>query len=229
MKTSQRIIVFLEKLNLILKLVLLMTGAVMFFILFPFLLKYGLKVYILFFTLLILSGITFRIVAGKKAFKVIMWLWAGGSIIYLIIAFFLIIKGVQPLLYMKMDRLDMILYYVSYPLRVLGIFFTGLIFSSITSPVEFLRWGGTGLKIALVYRSFEYSANSFETNMKALIIQGEWPDFSKDAKNFRGTFLVLKSAPMLVATTFRNLIMWFPWAWICYNTLKNDVDKRREK
>ena len=229
MKTSQKITLFMENLNLIVKFVLLMSGAVVFFVLFPFLLKHGLKVYILFFTLLVLAGVTFRIVAGKKAFKVIMWLWAGGSIIYLIVAAFLIVKGVQPLLYLKMDRFDMILYYVSYPLRVLGIFFTGLIFSSITSPVEFLRWGDFGLKIALVYRSFEYSANSFETNMKALIVQGEWPDFSRDAKNFRRTFLVVKSTPMLVAITFRNIILWFPWAWICYNTLRKNVDKRRGK
>ena len=222
MKTSQKITIFMENLNLIVKFVLLMSGAVVFFVLFPFLLKHGLKVYILIFTLLVLAGVTFRIVAGKKAFKVIMWLWAGGSIIYLIVAAFLIVKGVQPLLYLKMDRFDMILYYVSYPLRVLGIFFTGLIFSSITSPVEFLRWGDFGLKIALVYRSFE-------TNMKALIVQGEWPDFSRDAKNFRRTFLVVKSTPMLVAITFRNIILWFPWAWICYNTLRKDVDKRREK
>ena len=229
MKTAQKITVYLEKLNLIVKLVLLMAGAVIFFILFPFLLKYGFYVYAPFFALLVLSGIIYRIVSGKKAFKVIMLLWAGGSIIYMIIAVFLIIKNIQPLPYLEMDRLDMTLYYASYPLRVLGIFFTGLIFSSITSPVEFLGWGDFGLKVALVYRSFEYSANSFETNLKALIVQGEWPDFSKEGKNFRGSFLVLKYAPILVATTFRNLILWFPWAWICYNTLKRDIEKRRGK
>jgi hypothetical protein len=228
-ETAKKMRAFLEKQNLIVKLILLMTGAVIFFILFPFLLKYGFYVYIIFFVLLILSGITFRIVSGKKAFKVIMLLWAGGSVIYMVIAVFLILKGIQPLPYLEMSRLDMTLYYASYPLRVLGIFFTGLIFSSITSPVEFLGWGDFGLKIALVYRSFEYSANSFETNLKALIIQGEWPDFSKEAKNFRRSFLVLKYAPSLVATTFRNLILWFPWAWICYNTLKGEIEKRRDK
>ena len=108
-----------------------------------------------------------------------MWLWTTGSVIYLLIAFVLIIKGIQPLPYIEMDRIGMILYYVSYPLRVLGIFFAGLIFSSITSPVEFLKWGEFGLKITLAYRAFEYSVNAFDANREALILQNQWPDFTK--------------------------------------------------
>jgi hypothetical protein len=158
-----------------------------------------------------------------------MWLWTSGSVIYLIIAFVLIMKDIQPLPYIEMDRIGMILYYVSYPLRVLGIFFTGLIFSSITSPIEFLKWGGFGFKITLAYRAFEYSVNAFDANREALILLNQWPDFTKGDNGFRRIVTVLKSAPILVSTTFRNLILWFPWAWICFNSLKKEIEKREEQ
>jgi hypothetical protein len=155
-----------------------------------------------------------------------MWLWGSGSILYLVIALILILRGVQPLPYLHMEPLQMALYYMSYPFRVLGIFFIGLTFSQITSPAEFLRWGETGLKIALVYRAFEYSINSFEENRRALLIEGTWPEFLKGNRNYKMVFSIIRSAPVLVATTFRNIILWYPWAWICYNSLKLDIKKR---
>ncbi len=125
-----------------------------------------------------------------------------------------------------MDKPSMILYYLSYPLRVLGIFFTGLFFAGITSPAEFLRWGSIGLKIALLYRAFEYSITSFEENRIALTIQGSWPD--SDSKNkFKALFKVIKVSSLLIAITFRNIILWFPWAWLCYTNLKKDLLRKR--
>ncbi len=229
MNLSKRIKTSLKELNLVIKFLILVSGGACFFILFPFCLKYGLFTYILFFLLLFIFGAVFRIVSERRAFRVILWLWASGSIIYLIIATFLIIKGVQPLPYLKMDRLNLIIYYISYPLRVLGIFFSGLIFAHITSPVEFLRWGRAGVKIALAYRAFEYSVNAFEENRIALLIQGVWPDFSNEKRSFKMIYMALKYAPVLVATTFRNIILWFPWAWICYNSIRKEIIGRSEK
>ncbi|KPJ85405.1 MAG: hypothetical protein AMS17_14415 [Spirochaetes bacterium DG_61] len=219
----------LESLNIYFKFALLVAGAALFFVLFPFLHRYGTVLYILFAFFLLLFGVLFRFVAGRKTFRITLWLWASGSLIYLVIAFFLILKGVQPLPYLRMGRPEMILYYVSYPLRVLGIFFSGLIFSSITSPIEFLRWGEKGLKIALAYRAFEYSMNAFEENRVALLIQGAWPDFTGRGRKLGLVFKAVQSAPLLVATTFRNLILWFPWAWICYNSLRKNIAGRKEK
>jgi hypothetical protein len=213
----------LRNAHLIIKILLLLTGAALFFLLFPFLLKYGIYTYAGFFSLLILFGVLFRIVTDKKTFKVTMLLWATGSIIYMIVAIILILRGVQPLPYMQMGYLQLILYYVSYPLRVLGIFFTGLIFAGITSPAEFLRWGDMGLRIALMYRAFEYSVNSLEEIRKALIMQGEWPETYGNDTYGRKIRMLVKGAPILVSTIFRNIILWFPWAWICYTNLRKEV------
>lgn len=218
----------LRKLPLVIKLSLLVSGASLFFILFPFLLRYGTIIYTLFFSLLIISGAIFRIVTDRNTFITTLWLWGGGSIIYLIIALFLILRGVQPLPYIQFETLPLIIYYLSYPLRVLGIFFIGLIFANITSPAEFLSWGEKGLKIALVYRAFEYSVQTFSETKIALLIQGEWPDFSGTKRQgFREMLMVVRSAPVLIATAFRNIILWFPWAWICYNNLKKEIIIRR--
>lgn len=227
MKSSQRVICLLTGLPLWAKLFLLVSGALLFFFLFPFFLKHWTYNYMAFLFLLLLYGVLFRIVAGKKIFRITVWLWASGSFIYMIVAFVLIVKGIQPLPYIKMDRAQLILYYASYPMRVLGIFFTGLIFSHVTSPAEFLRWGRVGLKIALAYRAFEYSLGAFEQNRFALLVQGKWPDFSERKGHFRKFFMVLKSSPLLIATTFRNIIFWFPWAWICYNRLQKEILYRR--
>lgn len=200
-------------------------GAALFFVLFPFLLKYGVPVYIFFSALLTGTGIVFFFIAGKRLFKITVWLWASGSIVYFCIAAFLILRDVQPLPYVRMDDLNRILYYFSYPLRVLGIFFVGLTFSKVTSPVEFLVWGEAGLKIALAYRAFEYSVASFDEVRQALVIQGEWPDFKKRGNSLRKAVLAIRSAPVLVATSFRNIILWFPWAWICYVKLHKDLKR----
>ncbi len=213
----------LRRLPLVVKILFLVLGAALFFLLFPFLLRFGAPVYFIFGALLFGTGTVFFSVAGRRTFKITLWLWATGSIIYFCIAAVLILKGVQPLPYMHMNDLNRVLYYFSYPLRVLGIFFTGLIFSSITSPAEFLRWGETGLKIALSYRAFEYSVNSFENVRQALLIQGEWPDFRRKGRIFTKAVLAIRGAPVLVATAFRNIILWFPWAWICYNKLRHDL------
>ena len=227
-KAGKKIVILLNNMKLIYKIMFLIGGGAIFFILFPFLLGYGKSIYIAYFLILIIYAILFRVVAGKKSFKITMWLWASGSIIYLIISVFLILKGIQPLPYVKMNKFDLILYYLSYPLRVLGIFFTGLVFVAITSPIEFLKFGKLGLGIALIYRAFEYSISSFEENRIALMIQGSWPDFTDNVNKIRLFFKLIKSTPLLIATTFRNIILWSPWAWICYNAIKKEITRRME-
>jgi len=223
MKIYPKIRTFLETRSLWVKLIVLISGAGLFFVLFPFLLRYGTVVYILYIIFLFCFGVLFRIVSDKKTFRVTLWLWGSGSLIYMIIAIVLILRGSQPLPYITLEPLHLVLYYISYPLRVLGIFFAGLLFAEVTSPVEFLRFGEIGLKIAMAYRAFEYSVNAFEVNRVALTIQGEWPDISGGKIRFKEVLLFLKYAPVLVSTTFRNIILWFPWAWICYSTIKNDL------
>lgn len=229
MTFTQKIKTYLEELNLIIKLSMLVIVAICFFILFPFLLNYGKIVYIILFSLFSISLSLLRIISGKKIFRITIWLWASGSIIYLIIAGFMIYKRIQPLPYIYFQGWKLLLYYLSYPLRLLGIFATGIIFVTITSPIEFLKWGNSGLKIALAYRAFEYSINAIEENRISLIIQGEWPDFSEGRRGLKRVYRVIKYAPKLVATTLRNIILWVPWAWICYNTLKKEIFEEGKK
>jgi len=229
MGLSRRTTEALRSLHLILKILFLMTGAALFFLLFPFLLRYGIPVYSVLAVLIVCTGILFRMVAGKRAFRITMLLWAGGSIIYMIIAAVLILRDVQPIPYMHLERVHLILYYLSYPLRVLGIFFIGLIFAGVTSPAEFLQWGALGMRIALLYRAFEFSVLSISDIRKALILQGEWPERSGGHRAGQNIGMFVKGTPVLVATIFRNIILWFPWAWICYTDLREEIKGRKKR
>jgi hypothetical protein len=209
--------------HLLWKILFLITGAALFFLLFPFLLRYGTPVYCGLALILICIGVLFRVVVGKRAFRITTMLWAGGSLVYMIIAAVLILRDVQPLPYVHLERVQLFLYYLSYPLRVLGIFYTGLIFASVTSPVEFLHWGELGIRIALLFRAFEFSVLSIDDIRRALILQGEWPERTGGAAAGRQIAMFIKGTPLLVATIFRNIILWFPWAWICYTELREDI------
>jgi hypothetical protein len=226
---SRRITGGLRSLHLVFKLLLLFSGGGLFFLLFPFLLRFGMPVYGLLFFLLLSFGVLFRMVTGRQTFRITMLLWAGGSLIYLLIAAVLILRNVQPLPYMVMSRAQLVLYYLSYPLRVLGIFFTGLVFAGITSPADFLHWGEVGLRIALIYRAFEYSVISLGEVRRALVLQGEWPERRGGQRTGRKIGLFLRGAPVLVAMIFRNIILWFPWAWMCYAKLKRELSKGGKK
>ena len=229
MGLSRRTTEAFRSLHLVLKILFLITGAALFFLLFPFLLRYGIPVYSVLAFLLVCTGILFRMVTGKRVFRITMMLWAGGSIIYMIIAAVLILRDVQPIPYMHLERVHLILYYLSYPLRVLGIFFIGLIFAGVTSPAEFLHWGELGIRIALLYRAFEFSVFSISDIRKALILQGEWPERSGGYRAGQNIGMFVKGTPVLVATIFRNIILWFPWAWICYTDLREEIKGRKQK
>ena len=226
MSLSVRVQEAFRNIRLFWKILFLILGAVLFFLLFPLLLRYGTPVYCALALFLICTGILFLLVAGKRAFRITMILWAGGSVIYMIIAAVLIVRDVQPLPYMHFDRVHLMLYYFSYPLRVLGIFFIGLIFAGVTSPAEFLRWGKFGLRVALLYRAFEFSVLSIHDIRKALVLQGDWPERVGGFSSGRNIGMFLKGTPLLVATIFRNIILWFPWAWICYTELKEEIKGR---
>jgi len=222
------IVTRMRKLPLPFKLFFLLSGAVIFFFLFPFLLRRGIEKLWTLVPVLLVLGIFFRITAGRRTFRILLWLWAGGSVLYMIIAVVLILRNIQPLPYMTLQGPSLAFYYLSYPLRVLGVFFVGLIFASITSPAEFIRWGETGLRIALAYRAFEYSVNSLDQVREALIVQGQWPEGGKGG-SYGNLFRLIKNAPLLIAVTFRNIILWFPWAWICYRNLRINSAKRSIK
>jgi hypothetical protein len=210
------------------KIAMLLAGAGFFFILFPYLQKRVYITFAAFMAVLLFTAFLFRSVSTRRMFRSTLWLWASGSAVYLVIAAVLILRGVQPLPYRTMDMPQLLLYYLSYPLRVLGIFFVGLIFTAVTSPTEFLRWGEVGLKIALAYRAFEYAVQSLDQTRQALLIQGEWPD-PADRGGFGKLARTIRSVPLLITTMFRNIILWYPWAYICYTNLSSTILERKKR
>jgi hypothetical protein len=215
--------------KLALKILFLFAGALVFFLLFPFFLTRGWAGFSVFCGVLAATGSAYRVVAGKKEFRVTVLLWLSGTAVYGLVALVLIVKRVQPHPYVSMSAEALTLYHASYPLRVLGVFFVGLIFVHVTSPVEFLALGGFGLKAALAYRAFEYSVNAFDETRRSMIIQGYWPDPTARRRGRRDFFTMFANSPTLIATTFRNIILWFPWAWICYTSLVKDLTGERRR
>jgi hypothetical protein len=107
--------------------------------------------------------------------------------------------------------LNKILYLSLYPIRMLGIFLNGFIFIQILSPVQFLKYGKFGLKIALVLRSVNFITDEFKKNRQALIMSGIIPDDEEIKKNKKNILLMLKQSPLLITLTIRNLFLWIYW------------------
>lgn len=213
----------LRRSNIWIKFLILISGGGIFFFLFPFLLKYRYFSYGIFIISLFVAGLFFTFLYGKRGLKVIFSLWGGGTIIYFVIVTLFILKGRQPLPYIELRKPELIFYYLSYPLRLLGVFFTGLIFMQIVSPTDFTGWGKLGLTIALIFRSFEFSIERLEMTRVALIMEGLWPDPYEKKSFLKSIKLFFKGSTILVATAFRNIILWFPWAWIVFNSIKREM------
>lgn len=213
----------LRRINIWFKILILISGGCIFFFLFPFIIKYRYFSYGLFVISLFLAGFFFTVMSGKRGLKIILSLWGVGTIVYFGIVFLFILKEKQPLPYVKLEKPELIFYYFSYPLRLLGVFFTGLIFMQIVSPVDFSKWGRLGLYIALVFRSFEFSLERLEMTRVALIMEGLWPDPYERKSVLKNIWIFFKGAVILVSTAFRNIILWFPWAWIVFNSIKKEL------
>lgn len=163
-------------------------------------------------------------IIGRRTLKLTFILWSIGAIIYLCIAIPRIYSHAPLSPYMELkSETERWVYTLAFPVRLLGIFVMGLSFATITSPIEFLRWGQLGLRVALLFRAIQYATQSFNETRLALLMRNEWPEQGKGIIRTREAWLIMRQGPKLVTTTFRNVILWFPWAWFCYNKLLTNM------
>jgi len=166
------------------------------------------------------------LVLGKKPLKNIVILWAIGVTIYLCFAIPRIYYGGMLTPYFSLTSIyERWCYSLLFPAILLGSFIVGLIFMRITSPLEFLRWGDFGFKLALIFRALQHSMQIFQSTKMALIMRGEWPD----EKGIGAMWLAFKSSPLLIGTSIRNIILfWFPWGWLSVLKLQHTIEGRKK-
>jgi hypothetical protein len=213
----------LEKMPLFIKFLFLVIIANLLFPL--FVRKNTLSIYYhFFFPFVILLTFLYRLIIGRNAFRLLLVSWSIGAFIYLLFAIPLVYSSAPLSPYIELSNIfDRWLYSLAIPLRILGVLSVGLIFINITSPIEFLKWGQIGWKIALLLRAIQYVSHNFHETKLALMMQNEWPEEKRGLISIKEGILSIRYSPTLVATTFRNIILWFPWAWLCFNKLQETM------
>ena len=165
------------------------------------------------------------LIIGKNLFIPMLTLWWIGTLIYFLVSIPIAYSNISLSPYiLYINTTSRILFVTAHPIRLLGTFSIGLIFIKITSPIEFLRWGRVGLYVALLLRTIQYSTEKFTEIRIALLMQNKWPDNNNNYFQFNNAILTIKYAPILIAVTFRNIIQWFPWAWISFNKLNIKIN-----
>ena len=215
----------LENISLFIKILFLLITAIVFFFFVFFITESKLAMYFIFLLVIIgLMGFVCYMVTEQRTFWFTIKLWVIGSIIYLAVVIPYTFSGASLSPYMKLDdNVNRYLYAFFLPLRLLGTFFVGLTFLEVTSPTEFLKFGTVGQWIAFLFRIIEYAKQSFRESIIALRMQGEWPEEGKGFIRFREAWLTIRQGPTLAIVTFRNIILWFPKAWLYFNRLQNNM------
>ena len=175
-------------------------------------------------TIVMLTGWAF-IIIGKKKFITTLKIWGLGVIIYLLFAIPRIyFAGTLTPYFNLVSITDRWLYSLLLPLLLLGTFMVGLIFCNITAPSEFLLWRYCGLKITLLMRASQHAMQVCNETKVALMLQNKWPDTNASIFNLCNTWLIIRTSPLLVSITFRNIILyWFPWGWLCWKKKINKL------
>jgi hypothetical protein len=215
----------LENIPLFVKFLFLFVTAIGFFFFVFFVTEKALPIYFAFLLCFVIAmGFLARFTLGRETFLFTVKLWGIGSVIYLCIAIPYTLSGGTLSPYMELhNSLNRWLYSLLLPVRLLGVFFTGLTFFEITSPTEFLNFGTLGLWITFLFRSIEYAKQTFRETMDALRMQGEWPEEGKGFIRFREGWLTIRRGSTLAIVTFRNIILWFPWAWLNFNRMQRNL------
>jgi hypothetical protein len=216
---------YLEDVSLYIKASFLLITTIMFFFFVFFVSENKLTIYFAFLlAVIILMGCICYVITGKRTFWFTMKLWAIGTVIYLLIVIPYTFSGGSLSPYIKLhNNFNRYLYSFFLPLRLLGIYFIGLTFLEITSPTEFLKFGTVGQWITFLFRIIEFARQTFRESIISLRMQGEWPDEGRGIVRFREAWLTIKKGPTLAIVTFRNIIIWFPKAWLYFNKLQNNM------
>lgn len=133
--------------------------------------------------LITVLGIIYYYLVQYFEFKKTIILWLIGAVVYWLFAIPLTLTGIPVSPFFKMKGLAAcLLFNVDLPFRLLGIFFSGLIFIEITSPIEFTRLGRITFITAYTYRMFEHSIEILYETIDSLIAINRWPDNSQKIK-----------------------------------------------
>lgn len=199
---------FIKKIPLELKFFYLI---LMGFILFPFFIHENMLVdYSIFLLILtILLSCLNVILTGFRAYRTMLVLWFAGLLFYSLIALPLLYSN-SPLTYsMTLHTFhDRVLYLSLYPLRVLNVFLSGMIFVNSLSPTEFLKYGKTGYYIGFFLRSVQVAGESLQSNVKALQMSGKICE-----KNYFSRFIsTVQNSSLILTLSIRNMMIWLFWS-----------------
>jgi len=158
--------------------------------------------------------------SSKQSLLFVFKLWLIGLALYSIFAlvFWLNNWSISPTLQINESK-NVLLYLLSYPIRILAVFYIGLSFIELVSPVEFLQFGKIGIYICFLLRSFQVAKEQMLNNKKAMEIMGEIPESLKSISDYR---LFLHKSPLIIALTIRNLMIWLFWASHQFEKLKKE-------
>lgn len=185
-----------------------------------------LKYFILMLSYIFFSTLIYKKLCGDKALFTVLALWFTGMLFYAITSVIFITFDLPVSFQVTFSNpLYKIFYMFLYPFRLLGVFITGLIFIQSLSPVQFLKFGKTGLKIAFILRAISFATDELQSNKQALIMSGLIPDDTEIKKDKKKTLHFLLQSPLLVTLTIRNLFMWIFWVIQYYKKLEDKEEK----
>lgn len=171
--------------------------------------------------LTLLLTATYWLLSPPRGLVMLFGLWSIGTVVYLLIALPLAFAGVSPSPMLHgLNLFERILYSFLRPIGLLGVLAAGLTFMRITSPIEFLAFGAPGYWMAVLFRAQEFAGQELRNTQIVLSIQGEWPDADEPGPRRLYLTRVFRSGPILVSTAFRNVLIWGPWAYLCFRKLK---------
>ncbi|HOQ80217.1 MAG TPA: hypothetical protein PKZ69_04230 [Candidatus Cloacimonadota bacterium] len=180
------------------------------------------SIYLLSITLLL--ALLYYKVSSWKSLTFVLKLWLIGLVFYGIFALVFVLNNwnISPTIELTETKYT-ILYLLIYPIRVLAVFFSGLSFIEIVSPIEFLKYGRLGHQLCFLMRSFQVAKEQMMQNKKAMEMMGELPDTFKSFKDYQ---IFVKKSPLIIALTIRNLMVWLFWAAHQFELFKKGNNKK---
>lgn len=163
--------------------------------------------------------------------KSLLIMWSLGTFLYIFIAFLLYTMGLTIIPYSRIIEPTMKMIYIfSYPVRMLLIFASGLIFIKSISPLDFKIIGMSKSRSILLFRSIEYGKNTLIETQEAMKLLNWWPTHSLGSIiKYKDALQIIRNAPILISTAIRNIFVWSPWAWMCIEDSLNQNSEGNSK
>lgn len=215
---------YLQSLSINTKLLLLLLNA---FLLFPYIQNEDFLIgYSVFLILLIFSySLIYAKIKSFKSLKGILSLWLIGLFFFFIFSLIFLLNNweISPGINLTTLR-NKIIYLTLYPIRILGVFLIGFTFIEIISPIEFLRYGQVGYYLCYLFRSFQVSKDEMLQNKVMMEMRGQIPlRFNR----FSDYALFFKNAPLIIALTIRNMMLWLFWSSHGFEKFKKSKIKKQ--